>query len=132
MLFVHLELRDAVLDEAHNLVGGSNACINVSLGRLCTHLLGCSEVATLELGEVGVGIRLDVGDILQVLALGHELSKRRVVNLKLVRMQHPLLGEEDEGAAGADGEAERVTAEEIRTSKDNRLILEVKETSQWK
>ena len=56
VLFVHLELDDALLDVADNLVGGGKTCVGVCLGSLGTHLLGCGEIATFELGEVSIGI----------------------------------------------------------------------------
>ena len=80
VLFVNLEFRVAIAEEGVDLTGSSDAGVDVSLGSLSTHLLRCCEVAALELSEVCVGIGLDVGDELQVVALLHELDELGLVD----------------------------------------------------
>ena len=69
---VNLILGATVLEERVYLPGRGYSGIDVGLSRLCAHLLGRAEITSLKLREIGIRVRLDVGYVLQVLALGHE------------------------------------------------------------
>ena len=86
-LFVYLELGVTILEEGIDLLGSSNTSVDVGLGSLGTHLLRSREVTTFELLELVVGIRHDVGDELQVLALLHQFDELRLVDVE-VRDKH--------------------------------------------
>ena len=75
-----MELRYPVAEEADNLVGGSDASVDVGFGCLGAHLLRRSEVTAFKLGELSICIGLDVRQVLQVLALLHELDETGFVD----------------------------------------------------
>ena len=79
-LLVYLELRITVLEEGVDLLGSSDAGVDVGLGCLSTHLLRCREVTSLELQELVVSIGHDVSNELQVLTLSHQLDEAGLVD----------------------------------------------------
>ncbi len=75
-----MEALVASLEEIGDLVGSGQASVDVGFFGLCTHLLGRGEVAAFEGFELGVGIGHDVGDVLDVGALGHQLEQFGLVD----------------------------------------------------